>query len=135
MEKAINHNIFVNVLNRTLIFIVTSAIVHNIPLQAQHSSNNRISFITNAGQWESAIKYKVEIAGSVFLLTSSSFVYNFRSEENMTRIHDAMLPDLDKEGINSIDISEEVIRYHAYTVYFKASAGVIIRRNEGFNFR
>ena len=94
---------------RFLLFICF--FVPNLVLSQAHLSND-VLFIENKGQWDAEVQFKAEIQGANLWLTSSSFVFDFASQEDIEQLHEK----LHNKSLD--DQSEVVVRRHAYKVDF-----------------
>ena len=79
---------------------------------SQGQSANQIHYIENKGQWNKEVQFKAEIQGANLWLTSTSFVFDFASQEDMAQLHEKL------HNRPYGDSSEVVVRRHAYKVNF-----------------
>ncbi|HTO14320.1 MAG TPA: gliding motility-associated C-terminal domain-containing protein [Edaphocola sp.] len=88
------------------------------PFNINQSAESHVSFIENKGQWISDVKYKAEINGGVMFLTQRGFVYNYFSQQDLDNSHSKICGPT---AIDGADVSNDLIRMHAYKVNFIGS--------------
>lgn len=84
-----------------------------------------LDFIENNGQWEDEVKYKAILGSASIFITENGFVYNIASQDDLDNIHEKTC-GIDVQG--DVDLSNEIIRHHAYRVKFEGS-----NKNATFN--
>src|SRR5690606_11322527 len=75
-----------------------------------------LDFIENEGQWDDQAKYKAIKGAASVIITQDGFMHNYASQEDFDRIHEGTCgPNAD----HNLDLSNEIIRQHAYRVRFE----------------
>lgn len=98
-----------NVYLRCLIFIIGCAPILSF---SQNNDEYAIDFVENKGQWIEGVQYKAEIPGANLWLSSTSFTFDFYSQEDMRVMHQKM-HDKSNVGLENL-----IVRRHTYKVSF-----------------
>ncbi len=97
-------------------FKIKSYIIVIASLLSLSLQSNQYAFIENKGQWESFIKFRVNLPNGVLFLEESSFTYLFYDYSELTKCH-AKICDINPEDI--------ILKKHAYRVSFVNSSNLV----------